>query len=80
MPTAIPGLSPKCTVRFKNIEKNARVIELMAFVNDDNLYFDAERNLNLAILELLEQEGIDSLYVELRTEPEKYKPMLNSNN
>lgn len=80
MPTSIPGLSPKCTVRFKNIEKNARVIELMAFVNDDNLYFDAERNLNLAILELLEQEGIDSLYVELRTEPEKYKPMLNSNN
>jgi MscS family membrane protein len=80
MPKSIPGFSPKCTVRFKNIEKNARVIEVMAFVNDDNLYFDAEKNLNLAILELLEQEGIDSLYVELRTEPEKYKPMQNSNN
>ncbi|MTJ51655.1 mechanosensitive ion channel [Anabaena sp. UHCC 0253] len=80
IPTSIPGFSPKCTVRFKNIEKNARVIELMAFVNDDNLYFDAEKNLNLAILELLEQEGIDFLYVDLRTEPEKYKPMQNSNN
>lgn len=80
MPKSIPGFSPSCTVRFKNIERNARVIEVMAFVNDDNLYFDAEKNLNLAILELLEQEGIDFLYVELRTEPEKYKPMKNINN
>jgi MscS family membrane protein len=80
MPKSIAGFSPLCTVRFKNIERNARVIEVMAFVNDDNLYFQAERNLNLAILELLEQEGIDFLYVDLRTEPEKYKPMKNINN
>ncbi|MBK1988037.1 mechanosensitive ion channel [Sphaerospermopsis aphanizomenoides BCCUSP55] len=80
MPKSIPGCSPSCTVRFKKIEQNARVIEIMAFVNDDNLYFDAEKNLNLAILELLEQEGIDFLYVDLRTEPEKYKPMKNINN
>jgi MscS family membrane protein len=80
MPKSIPGCSPSCTVRFKKIEQNARVIEVMAFVNDDNLYFDAEKNLNLAILEMLEAEGIDSLYVELRTEPEKYKPKNNINN
>ncbi|MDH6099542.1 mechanosensitive ion channel family protein [Anabaenopsis sp. FSS-46] len=74
MPKSIPGFSPTCTIRFKNIENNARVIEVIAFVNDDNLYFDAEKKLNLSILELLEQEGIDFLRVELRTEPEKYKP------
>ncbi|MEG4441001.1 mechanosensitive ion channel [Microcoleus sp. AT9_B5] len=73
LPKSIQGLSPSCTVRFKQIEKNARVIEIMTFVNDDNLYFDAEKKLNLAILELLEKEGIDFLHVELRTEPEKYK-------
>jgi MscS family membrane protein len=73
MPKSIPGFSPSCTVRFKQIENNARVIEIMAFVNDDNLYFDAETNLNLAILELLEKEEIDFLYVELETSPEKYK-------
>jgi MscS family membrane protein len=41
------------------------MIEIMADVNDDNLYFDAESSLNLAILELLEQEGIDFLAVKL---------------
>lgn len=73
MPKFINGMSPSCTVRFKKIEQNARVIEIMAFVNDDNLYFDAEKNLNLAILQLLEKEGIDFLSVELRTEPQKFK-------
>jgi MscS family membrane protein len=52
----------------------------MAFVNDDNLYFDAEKNLNLALLELLESQGIDSLYVELRTEPEKFVQNLKAIN
>ncbi|MFB2937111.1 mechanosensitive ion channel family protein [Aerosakkonemataceae cyanobacterium BLCC-F154] len=73
MPKNIKGFSPSCIVRFKQIEQNARVIEVIAFVNDDNLYFDAEKQLNLAILELLEQENIDFLHVELRTEPEKRK-------
>jgi MscS family membrane protein len=80
MPKLIPGFSPSCIVRFKKIEDNGRVIEMMAFVNDDNLYFDAEKNLNLAILEFLEQEGIDFLHVELRTEPEKYKQSRNAIN
>ncbi|CAD5988888.1 MscS Mechanosensitive ion channel (plasmid) [Planktothrix tepida] len=73
MPTFIKGLSKEMIVRFSKIENNARVINIVAFVNDDNLYFDAEKNLNLAILELLEQEGIDFLYVDLRTDPEHYK-------
>ncbi|MBE9144229.1 mechanosensitive ion channel family protein [Planktothrix mougeotii] len=70
---SIKGLSKEMIVRFSKIENNARVINIVAFVNDDNLYFDAEKNLNLAILELLEQEGIDFLYVDLRTDPEHYK-------
>ena len=73
MSSSIKGLSSEMIVRFSHIENNARVIKIVAFVNDANLYFDAERNLNLAILELLEQERIDFLYVDLRTEPEKYK-------
>jgi MscS family membrane protein len=73
MPSSIQGLSKEIIVRFSKIENNARVINIVAFVNDENLYFDAEKNLNIAILELLEQESIDFLYVDLRTEPEKYK-------
>ncbi|RAM52304.1 MAG: mechanosensitive ion channel protein MscS [Hapalosiphonaceae cyanobacterium JJU2] len=73
IPKSIPGFSPSCTVRFSKIEGNARVIEIMAFVNDDNLYFDAERNLNLAILELLEKEGIDFLSINLEVDMETYK-------
>ncbi|WP_257207540.1 mechanosensitive ion channel family protein [Nostoc linckia] len=80
MPKSISGFSPSCTVRFKQIQENARVIEIMAFVNDENLYFDAEKNLNLAILELLEQEGIDFLYVRLETNPEKLKNNLQGTN
>ena len=80
IPKSIQGLSPSCTVRFKQIDKNARVIEIMTFVNDANFHFSAEKDLNLAILELLEQEGIDFLHVELRTEPEKYKQSLQAPN
>ncbi|MGB3401438.1 MAG: mechanosensitive ion channel domain-containing protein [Microcoleaceae cyanobacterium] len=69
----VKGLAPKNLVRFSKIEGNARVINLRAFVDDPNLYFDAEKDLNLQILQLLEQEGIDTLHVELRTEPETYK-------
>jgi MscS family membrane protein len=80
IPKSIPGFIPSCTVRFKSIIENARVIEIMAYVNDDNLYFDAEKGLNLAILELLEQEGIDFLFVELETDPGKYKQTKNVTN
>ncbi|QSJ15125.1 mechanosensitive ion channel [Nostoc sp. UHCC 0702] len=73
IPKSISGFSPSCVVRFSRIEGNARVIEIMAFVNDDNLYFDAERNLNLAILQLLENQGIDFLSINLEVDMEKYK-------
>jgi MscS family membrane protein len=80
LPKSIPGLSPSCTVRFKQIEQNARVIEIMAFVNDDNLYFEAEKQLNLAILELLEQEGIDFLCINLEVDMDTYKQNRNAIN
>lgn len=73
IPSSINGLSSEIIVRFSHIENNARVIKVVCFVNDENLYFEAEKNFNLAILELLEQEGINFLYVDLRTDPEKYK-------
>jgi MscS family membrane protein len=69
----VKGLAQKCLVRFSQIEGNARVIKIRVFVDNPNLYFDAEKDLNLQILQLLEQEGIDTLHVELRTEPETYQ-------
>jgi MscS family membrane protein len=80
IPSFVNGLAKEIIVRFSKIENNARVIKVVAFVNDENLYFEAEKNLNLAILELLEQEGIDFLYVELRTDPEKYSTSRNAIN
>ena len=77
----IEGMSSKYFVRFSAIEENARVLKIRAFVEDLNLYFVNEEKLNLAILEILEQEGIDSLHVYLRTEPENYqKTMAAANN
>lgn len=75
----IEGIS-KCLVRFTNIEENARVIKIRAFVENRNLYFVNEEKLNLAVLEILEQEGIDALHIDLRTEPESYKKTLASIN
>ncbi|MBE9033950.1 mechanosensitive ion channel family protein [aff. Roholtiella sp. LEGE 12411] len=80
IPKSIPGFSPSCTVRFTKIEQNSRIIEVMAFVNDDNLYFSAEKQLNLCILELLEQEGIDFLHVQLETTPEDYRQTTTASN
>lgn len=73
IPQSIDGFSPSCIVRFKEIERNARVLEIRAFVSDNNLYYQLERNLNLAVLELLEKEGIDFLYVDLISEPQKMR-------
>ena len=77
---SIEGMSPKCLVRFSGIEENARVIQIRAFVEDLNLYFSNEEKLNLAILAMLEREGIDSLRVHLRTDPEDYKRALAAAN
>ena len=79
-PKSFMGLSESFVVRFSRIEDNARVIEIMAFVTDANAYFDIEKGLNIAILELLEKEGIDTLYVQLETSPEEYKQSLQAAN
>ncbi|MGK7941481.1 MAG: mechanosensitive ion channel family protein [Crocosphaera sp.] len=73
LPASIEGCYEKCLVRFKKIEQNARVIEIRAHVTSLSFYFAAERKLNLAILDLLEREGIDCLYIELETDPERNK-------
>ncbi len=69
----IQGMSSKCVVWFSHLEENARVIMIRAFVEELDLYYASQEKLNLAILEMLEQQGVDSLYVYLRTEPESYK-------
>ena len=56
-------------VRFIGLEENARVIKIITHVTDEKLYYLGERELNLGILEILEKEGIDSLHVDLITNP-----------
>ncbi len=80
LPALVEGCYEKCLVRFKKIEQNARVIEIRAYVPSLKFYFAAERKLNLAILELLEKEGIDSLYVKLETDPVRNKQQQQSAN
>lgn len=80
IPQSISGCYSECLVRFKEIEENARVIELRAYVNDISLYYAAEKQLNLGILKLLEREGIDSLYIQLETDPEINKQQRKSAN
>ena len=55
------------------LEQSARIINIRAFNNNLDLYFDACQELNLAILALLEKEGIDTLHLEFRTYLESYK-------
>ena len=80
LPPSIAGIVPKATVRFVKIENNARVLQFKVQVNDGNLYYDAEENINLAILEILEQEGIDFFHVRIETSPEKFKELENAMN
>jgi MscS family membrane protein len=80
IPKSIQGCYESCRVRFSKIESNARVIEVLAFVNDEKLYFTVERQLNLAILELLEHEGIDFLSVQLQVDTAGYNQSQPSSN
>ncbi|MGB3637346.1 MAG: mechanosensitive ion channel domain-containing protein [Rivularia sp. (in: cyanobacteria)] len=73
---AIEGMYSEYVVRFSHVEENARVIAIKAFVEKLNLYYVNEEKLNLAILEILEQEGLDTLHVQLETEPENYQKTL----
>jgi len=73
LPSSINSLHDQCLVWLDRLEQNARIINIRAFNNNLDLYFDACQELNLAILALLEKEGIDTLHLEFRTYLENYK-------
>ncbi|MEG4961852.1 MULTISPECIES: mechanosensitive ion channel domain-containing protein [unclassified Microcoleus] len=76
LPTSIDSLHDQCFVWLDRLEQNARIINIRAFNNNLDLYFDACQELNLAILSLLEKEGIDTLHLEFITYLESYKQTL----
>lgn len=76
VPSSINSLHDQCFVWLDRLEQNARIINIRAFNNNLDLYFDACQELNLAILALLEKEGIDTLHLEFRTYLESYKQTL----
>ncbi|NES74622.1 MULTISPECIES: mechanosensitive ion channel family protein [unclassified Okeania] len=73
-------LYDSCIVRFNGLERNARVIRVIGFTNDLDNYSRAYDQLNLAILALLEQEGIDLFYVNILSDTETYKTWQYSEN
>ena len=75
IPSTLEGVHPFCNIRFSKMEQNARTIQITAFAKDRANYFDAETQLNIAILQLLERENIDFLSVHLNMELDKYKVM-----
>ncbi|NEQ18345.1 MAG: mechanosensitive ion channel, partial [Moorea sp. SIO3E2] len=67
--SSIDGLNKeKILVVFSRLEQNARVIKIRVFVIEPKLYYDVQSNLNLAVLEILENEEINQLHVYLRKE------------
>ena len=76
VPSSIDSLHERCFVWLDRLEQNARVINIRAFNNNRDLYFNAGQELNLGILALLEKEGIDTLHLEFRTYLESYKQTL----
>lgn len=76
LPQSIDSLNDGCDVWLDRLEENARIINIRAFNNNMDLYFDACKELNLAILALLEKESIDTLHVEFRTYLESHKQTL----
>jgi MscS family membrane protein len=68
LPTSQPCCYEISRVRFSKIELNLRTIEILAVVNEEHLYFNAEKQLNLAILKLLETEGISLASVQLQVD------------
>jgi hypothetical protein len=61
----MPGFYALCRVRFSKIELNVRTIEVLAFVKEEKIYFKSERQLNLAILKILEDVGVSPFYAPL---------------
>lgn len=73
IPKSIDLLYDSCIVRFNGLERNARVIRVIGFTNDLDNYSRAYDQFNLAILALLEEEGIDLFYVHIIADPETYQ-------
>jgi len=80
IPNYIESLNKRCLVWFDGIDGNARVINMRMFANDFCLYYDTYSKLNLAILEILEQENVNTLYVQLRVDPDSYQQTLKQIN
>lgn len=74
----IKGISKKNTVRFKAPKGNARVFQIWASVNDIDEFWNAEKNINLGILRILEREGIETLNVLLRTDPQSFREAMKA--
>lgn len=75
LPKSIDSLHNRSLVFFRELEGNARVIEIRVYAEEGNsqAYYGTWHKLNIAILAVLEKEGIDLLNVFLRTDPEGYK-------
>lgn len=61
IPNSIDALAEKCKVNFSEIEQNARIIKIQAFVktNDLGVYNAAKEQFNLEILKIMEREGLE---------------------
>lgn len=80
IPKSIDLLYDSCIVRFNGLERNARVIRVIGFTNDLDNYSRAYDQFNLAILALLEEEGIDLFDVNILSDTETYKTWQYSQN
>ncbi|NET08983.1 MAG: mechanosensitive ion channel family protein [Symploca sp. SIO2B6] len=74
---SLDGVKEKVLIRFKGLEQNSRVFEFRLYTVLSS-FFRIEREAHVAILAMLEKEGINTLYVELRTEPESYQKQLKA--
>jgi MscS family membrane protein len=70
IPKSLEMVSDQSLVRLEGVEGNARVFRLRAFVQDWEQYYEAEAAVNLAILQMLEQEAIAQLQIILTAEAE----------
>ena len=66
IPKSVDCLHDNCVVWFGGFDRNARVIRIKVFVKELNAYFQGWHELNLHLLALLEQEGINLLSVDIK--------------
>lgn len=76
---SLEGVKEKVLIRFKGLEENSRVFEFRLYTVLSS-FFRIEREAHIAILAMLEKEGIDSLYVRLETTPEEYQQQMKALN